>query len=204
VPIVLSLRRERRFPLPAVLAVVILAIALGAGGWWYWRGRPAPEPAGARPVAATSTPPAPVSAEEQEAAGGALEALLGIHGILKEGLTYEDYAARVLDAQVQVNRYLNSPAAASPDLRDGAHEAMELYVFASRVWDGRNKNQAAPLAADRALDFCPALRSLVEKVPERPPMSLEESRGMVVVGNLPMVWSCAHGRVLQIQARLGP
>jgi len=77
---------------------------------------------GAQRPASVSTAPAPFAE--------ALDALRALRSVTESGVTFRDYATRVLDARVKVDRCQNSSAAATV----AARLAMREYELASRAW----------------------------------------------------------------------
>lgn len=77
----------------------------------------------------------------------ALDAIRGLRSVVKSGIAYRDYAPRVLDARVRVDRYLGSPdSPAEARLRAAAAAAMEYYALASKIWNASVTNDTNSLA----------------------------------------------------------
>ncbi|MEQ1946905.1 MAG: hypothetical protein ABL995_06940 [Bryobacteraceae bacterium] len=64
----------------------------------------------------------------------ALDAIRGLRSVVKGGVAYRDYAPRVLDAKVIVDRYLGTNDGPAK-VRSSIKLAMDLYVLASRIWN---------------------------------------------------------------------
>jgi hypothetical protein len=87
----------------------------------------------------------------------ALTALKGLESVTKSGVNYAEYARRVLDAKVIVDRAFGSEAA--PDqaaAQSRLQEAMQLYQFAASAWNtGITKGNYQFIPTDPAIALCP-------------------------------------------------
>ncbi len=100
----------------------------------------------------------------------ALDALRALRSVTESGITFHDYATRVLDAKVKVDRCQNSSAANT----DAVRLAMREYELASRAWSASfaaEFNGAAAMAevgimleGTSEISKCPTVRSVIEKV----------------------------------------
>lgn len=66
----------------------------------------------------------------------AIEAIKGLQSVVKAGTPYSEYSRRVLDAQVQVDRFVNSEQGTAK-LRYEVKTAMNTYNLASRAWNAK-------------------------------------------------------------------
>jgi len=96
----------------------------------------------------------------------ALDALKGLNSVTTSGITYRDYAPRVLDAKVRVDRYMAS--AADGDMKTRIGVAMRYYELASTAWganitkDYSRANQVGlELRADPSLNSCPGVQRVI-------------------------------------------
>lgn len=79
----------------------------------------------AKPAAASAAP---------SPTAEALDALHALRSVTESGITFRDYAPRVLDAKIRVDRYLSSSADDAAELRGSIWLATREYELASRVW----------------------------------------------------------------------
>lgn len=68
-------------------------------------------------------------------AGEALQALEALQSVTSSGVTYQEYARRVLDAKVKVDQYLKSPGQDDQRVRTAIGMAMRCYEVASQAWN---------------------------------------------------------------------
>jgi len=78
----------------------------------------------------------------------ALDAVRGLRSVAKSGVAYRDYAPRVLDAKVIVDRYIEAQVG-SAKVRSAIKFAMDTYVLASRSWNVKiARGDSATIGAD--------------------------------------------------------
>jgi hypothetical protein len=90
------------------------------------------------------------SASVESSASGAktaIDAIKGLQSVVKASIAYAEYSRRVLDAQVQVDRLVNSEQGTAK-LRYEVKTAMNSYNLASRAWNTKlfQKDDFAGLA----------------------------------------------------------
>lgn len=176
---------RRTWPLWGGVGVVILAAhilaALIAGAWWWSAWVPA------------RSPQAPQ----------ALDGLKNLRAATQAGLPFDHYRTRLLDAQVTVNRYLETPPAAHEEpFRAALRKASALYGAASDVWvvkirAAANAREYATASSHPALTDCPALAAHVAQAEQRGSDTLtrEELRGIGVTTGIPLLWGCAEAQL---------
>jgi hypothetical protein len=65
-----------------------------------------------------------------------LDSVQALRSVVKSGVAYRDFAPRVLDARVKVDRYLNSPESpGEANLRASVSAAIRYYELASNLWN---------------------------------------------------------------------
>jgi hypothetical protein len=95
----------------------------------------------------------------------ALDALRSLQSVTSSGVSYRDYAPRVLDAKVKVDKLLSADTSAGPR-RDHIRLSMRYYEFASTAWNskisnsGRYAEVGAALRNDPAFSKCPGVQAL--------------------------------------------
>jgi hypothetical protein len=80
-------------------------------------------------------------------AAESLDAVAALRSVVKSGVAYRDFAPRVLDARVKVDKYLNSPESpGEANLRATVSAAIRYYELASNLWNasivGNAKSEA--------------------------------------------------------------
>ena len=98
----------------------------------------------------------------------AVDALKALRSVSGADINYQNYAPRVLDAKVKVDRYLESPNASGP-LRMSINAAMKEYLLASAAWNAsiasdleRTIANGDALTKDADISKCPAVAGFVE------------------------------------------
>jgi hypothetical protein len=151
---------------------------------------------------------APTSQVIPSALDEAMKALKGLQSVVSGGISYREYAPRVSDAKVIVDRYLNSAEASEQSIRQSVSDAMALYVVASTAWNGRvvrgGAEQFSAAGRDPVLQKCPvALRGAEESRRRDPaPPILGEAYGIgsaLAFGGLPALWSCASEKISEAE-----
>lgn len=97
----------------------------------------------------------------------ALEALQGLKSVTDAGVNYTNYAPRVLDAKIKVDRYLAAAPTDAPG-RDAIALAMREFVLASQAWNAvigkRVEDEIASgtqIMSDKDMASCPAIQGLI-------------------------------------------
>ena len=113
---------------------------------------------GGAPKARTQVAPAPSQ--------DTLDALIALRSVTESGIAYRDYAPRVLDARVKVDRYL-STSKDSPELTNPIRIAMREYELASQVWNNdplQWSNKAQQIVDDPIIFKCPAIQEAIQHI----------------------------------------
>ena len=168
----------------------------------------------ARPVAG----PAP----SQEA----LDTLKALRSVTGSGITLREYATRVLDARVKVDRYLSSPGSEGNGLRRSIRAAMLQYELAYRAWQANIEEWNMGLwktmgetMQDPDVARCPAVRAVTVRVdnPRPQPLPTRSTRSatssppdrattlgleLTNIGGdslAPGIWACASVQVAEAE-----
>ena len=156
---------------------------------------------GSGPVESTAT-----EAKSVTNANPALDAIKGLQSV-EASIAYTEYSRRVLDAQVQVDRFFNSNQGSSR-LRHEVKIAMEFYNLASRVWnvqlfsrDDDRVLEYAGIAKDTKaaalLANCPLLQERIDLMimgsnhPPNDPRTLGEIGRDLGEHKADLLWGCA-------------
>lgn len=93
----------------------------------------------------------------------ALDALRGLQSVVESGLTYRDYATRVLDAKVRVDRYLSSSPKDPLELRKAIEITMREYELAGQTWILKGGDLAwRSLLTPDLVEKCPAAGRIID------------------------------------------
>ena len=180
-----------------LLAVGVVLIAVIV---WYGASR---QNAGPQSVLSPGTTPAVrrLTASERQAAAEALQALRALQSITRAGITLADYAPRVLDTKIQIDRFLQAQGG-DVELKQQIGDAMALYVIASAAWRARvsggyaGREPFEMVGRDPALELCPEMGPIVSTPPpggtSRTP---NEDRGIKAGFNFEIFWSCASRKL---------
>jgi hypothetical protein len=166
-------------------------------------------------AAPTRTVTAPAPSEE------AMDALRALRSVTGGGIAYRDYAQRVLDTRVKVDRYLSSSSATDgAEARRAIRVAMLEYELASLGWLAgtsplMNANLWVPMSKileDPDVQKCPAARAIIylrdnSKPPPPPGPKLDPTEELgwlfAMRGNAPgTVWPCASQQVAEAERLL--
>jgi hypothetical protein len=150
-----------------------------------------------KPASASATPPPFAEA---------LDALRALRSVTESGITFRDYAPRVLDAKIKVDKYLSTSANDAAGLRSSIGLATREYELASRVWsatfqeDGVSTMTAIVdnLEPD-ILKNCPVVKRAVERVSISTALRNLNVPDTAPVGPAPwaVLWSCASANVAE-------
>jgi hypothetical protein len=118
----------------------------------------------------------------------ALDAVRALRSVTVSGISYRDYAPRVLDARVKVDRYLSSPA--KDPAQNAIGLAMRYYELAGESWSGQvglmiGVEQA--IGGDPTLQACTALKAI--QLPKRIGLAA------YLASRPSVLWSCASDQV---------
>ncbi len=110
---------------------------------------------------------APTAAPAVSAAKEALDALMGLQSVTNAGISYLDYAPRVLDAKIKVDKYLSGSSEGDAP-RAAIRIAMQYYELAATAWNGslmkyndKATQVGRTLRGDPALMECPSVRTAI-------------------------------------------
>jgi hypothetical protein len=138
----------------------------------------------------------------------AIEALRGLKSVTESGVSYAQYAPRVLDAKVVVDRITKdgSPAAVA------AVASMLYYQLASSVWNmAVAPTTATSLAQSQTVGNallttdCPGLAALVGNImkglPAKTPANMKVPLLAEMMKNRePVIWACASSKLADAEA----
>jgi hypothetical protein len=152
----------------------------------------------------------------------AVDALKALRSVTESGISYRDYASRVLDAKVKVDRYLSSAANDGAALRSGIGLAMREYELASQAWSTAISTSVGTLAVatsvgrtldgDPEISKCPAIRQWIDQTNQTAARSRvtrnnspDQRAAMIglLAGQRPaLLWTCASAHVAEAERLL--
>jgi hypothetical protein len=147
---------------------------------------------GTVPAAQAATAPQPLRSD-------ALRALKAVQSATAGGISYRDYAPRVTDAKIVVDRYLAEEKGDQEAVRTAIGASMKYFTLASSMWnDSITRPVGRPRAGDPRLASLPRDPAVRECVPDH------ERVGFLLTANLSTLWSCAADRIAEAEKLLGP
>lgn len=194
----------------AFSAGIVLGLVWGRAFWYETSVRSDQE----RPSAFTRSPgPAqlrpPVSGSHK-AANEAVDALEGLVSVTNAGIGYMDYAPRVLDAKVIVDRYLANQGASDKIAGRPMRRAMDLFVLGSTVWNA-SLGSSSSSSYERGAFMDRNARAAIEACPAVAPAWRDFLKGTAqgdydgekARWTLPFLWKCASEGVVEARRALG-
>jgi hypothetical protein len=131
----------------------------------------------------------------------------------KSGVTYRDYATRVVDTRVRVDEAIRT---APEPARGPIVAAMRYHELASKAWNykireplGGFREIAQAVETDETLRLCPAMAKLLEsgnaKAAELKRTGEERLRvvGVEIAFDIPSIWACASDKIAEAEKLLG-
>jgi hypothetical protein len=111
-------------------------------------------------------PAAKGAAQPTSGARESLQALKALQSVTTAGVSYRDYATRVLDAKVKVDQFVQSSPKKNTPARDVVRVAMRYYELASQAWSENITNHFSQevghiLEDDPEINACPAVKEIV-------------------------------------------
>ncbi len=149
----------------------------------------------------------------------AIDGLAALRSVTEAGITYGQYAPRVLDAKVKVDRYLGSSSSDQPDIRQAIAVAMREYQLASDAWNSSISNAifdqvtvGKVLAEDPEISKCPAIQARVQSMIQsagngkgRGRLKLDPAVTLALIGEKDAagpLWVCAAAEVAEAERLL--
>ncbi len=143
-----------------------------------------------------------LSEAERRAESEALQALKALQSVTTAGVNYNEYSHRVLDAKIQVDRYIQGDGG-DPEVKAEMRVTMAFYVLASDAWNWKiRKIDAGRLSEDPVIELCPQLKRRVDDSRQSEYRGLREEREVAMWGGFPLLWECASERITEIDHAL--
>jgi len=101
--------------------------------------------AGTTPAAGTTTAPSPATA--------ALRALKDLQSVVKGGVSFRDYGPRVTNANIEVDRFLETPISGDEEVRSAFRDAIAFYHAAGHLWSVKMRGTKGLSPAQMDLEF---------------------------------------------------
>jgi hypothetical protein len=159
------------------------------------------------------------ASDEQEA----VDSLKALRSVVEAGTTYKDYATRVLDTKIKVNRYLQTPLQGDAKARASVSEAMNYYLLAINAWAEKISYEAGNVNFDETSYLTRYRRLNCKHLEKRFAMTEEEwvaesfsslsdkpqkEREDIISGRIfkhyliPSLWICASDKTLEAEGYL--
>jgi hypothetical protein len=149
-------------------------------------------------------PAAPTALQERDEAIGALE---GLRSVARTGLTYREYAPRVSEAQIVVDRYLRKEDG-GPAIRGAIADSFRFYALAGAAWNaGLSRGNYAAVGTDSALARCADAQRVIAESKRKSPFIWRAkgagegaTTGMVIANDgIAALWSCASDKLAEAE-----
>lgn len=146
----------------------------------------------------------PASLVERDEAIGALEAL---RSVARTGVTYREYAPRVGEAQLVVDRYLQKEDGA-PAIKGAIADSFRFYALAGAAWNaGLSRGNYATVGTDSALARCAHAQRVIAESKRKSPFLWRAkgagegaTTGMVIATDgIAALWSCASDKLAEVE-----
>jgi hypothetical protein len=141
---------------------------------------------------------------ERDEALGALE---GLRSVARTGVTYREYAPRVSEAQLVVDRYLQKEDGA-PSIKGAIADSFHFYALAGTAWNaGLSRGNYATVGTDAALARCAHAQRVIAESKRRSPFIWRAkgagegaTTGMVIATDgIAALWSCASDKLAEAE-----
>ena len=156
-------------------------------------------------VASSSTAAGPPPSQE------AMDALKALRSVTQSGIAYRDYAQRMLDAKVKVDRYLSSPGNDPAEFRKPIQTAMHEYELASQAWSNTINVTLAiasigkTIMEDPETASCPTIKPLIDRLNPKKKIQDQYLEIAFRVGERPaLLWTCASAQVAEAERLIAP
>ena len=135
---------------------------------------------------------------EHQAASEAIQALKSLQSITTAGVSYQNYAPRVLDVKIKVDQYLASRPKKPqvPQVHLDIEGAMAVYVYAARIWNAdivQHYRETWEISR-RAEVLCPELVLALDQAATRLNVPRQE---MPIPPSL--LWGCATRHITEAE-----
>jgi hypothetical protein len=144
----------------------------------------------------------------------AITALKNVESVLKAGVSYRDYSARVLGAKIVTDRMPSK----NPEAKKAVDLATEFYVIASVAWNASLARPGAPsweaqyaqAGGNPVVKECPAMwaqiqnseanRATMSRPANAPSPAPEPVRyGLTISFKKDLLWSCASDKIAEAE-----
>jgi hypothetical protein len=141
---------------------------------------------------------------ERDEAIGALE---GLRSVARTGVTYREYAPRVSEAQLVVDRYLQKEDGA-PSIKGAIADSFHFYALAGTAWNaGLSRGNYATVGTDAALARCAHAQRVIAESKRKSPFIWRAkgagegaTTGMVIATDgIAALWSCASDKLAEAE-----
>ncbi len=142
----------------------------------------------------------------QRAAKDALRQLKALASVTEGGTTYQNYSARVEDAKVKIDQFLDEHRASPlPQFNASIADSLGFYVAASLTWNAKISNAADiyELPRNPYVQKCEALQHAVSEQVRKKGQADWYVAFLISEGGTPYLWECARNSLLDAEKALG-
>jgi hypothetical protein len=151
-----------------------------------------------------------VTSPQPSLRGDALRALKGLQSATAGGVIYRDYASRVTDAKIIVDRYLQDDKSDNDSVKAAIAGAMNYYTIATRAWSasfpGANSEALMP---DPAIHECvTAMKEIERRRKDLGQLYKDSPRkdsldGIYLAAHFSSIWPCASDKIAEAERLAG-
>ncbi len=143
--------------------------------------------------------PGPTKSNAPSAYQEALEQLRSLQSVTTSGVSYREYAPRVLDARIKVDRFLASAPVGDEKIRSLISRSIRYYEIAAKSWNltvtnGFDLGYDLLLFADTSLRECPGYAEILDDRINHGRVSAR----MLGAFHLPMLFECGSQPLIEI------
>ena len=149
-----------------------------------------------------------------------LDALKGLRSVTTSGIAYRDYATRVLDARVRIDRYLSFHDDKATEAQGAIRVAILEYELASHAWEASLGNildavqlwpQWGKILEDLEVAKCPLAKAAIDLDRRKPSPKLDHTKALGAAfydvyqsEGAAKLWACAADEITAAELSLSP
>ncbi len=141
----------------------------------------------------------------QRAAKDAIRQLKALASVTEGGTTYQNYSARVEDAKVKIDQFLEEHRVSPlPNFNESLAESLGFYVTASLVWNAKISNEAdiSELPRNPYVQKCGVLQRAVSEQVRKKGQADWYVEFLISETGTPYLWQCARNFLLDAEKAL--
>jgi uncharacterized protein with von Willebrand factor type A (vWA) domain len=149
--------------------------------------------------------PAPEQPAKTSDRDDAIKALKALQSVATGGTDYRNYAPRVSDAKIAVDRYLSSETPDPQEAKAAIQKSMGFYSLASAAWNSKiSRSNYEAVSSNPLLDECPPLNRELNNPQFKARNDMERSihRAVTAQFSISEIWSCASQKLSEAESLL--